>query len=241
MTIAMPHTALVLAAGLGTRMRPLTDDCPKPLIKLRGKALIDRMLDPLAAAGVQRVFINVHYLADQVEAHVAARTDLQVIISDERSDVLETGGAIAKVRGVLGDDPVMIANTDAFWSSASPAPLHALADAFDPARMDELLLLADTGQALGFDGAGDFFLNTRGELTRRGEAATAPFAYCGVRILRPQIYNGRAAERFSATRIWDALIPQARVHGIVLSEFWLHVGDPQAVKDAEMWLACHGQ
>ncbi len=240
MAIPVPHTAMVLAAGLGTRMRPLTDNLPKPLIEVRGKALIDRMLDPLVAAGVTRAIVNVHYLADQVETHVKRRTGIEIIISDERGEVLETGGALAKVRPLLGDDPVFVVNTDAFWAPESPAPAQALAAAFDAERMDALLLVADTGQSLGFDGAGDFFRADDGGLTRRGQAASAPFAYSGLRIIRPQLYDHEPVERFSALRVWDRLIPQNRLHGHVLDRFWLHVGDPGALRHADMWLACHG-
>jgi len=240
MGVPVPHTAMVLAAGLGTRMRPLTDDCPKPLIEVRGKALIDRMLDPLVAAGVKRAVVNVHYLADQVEAHLKARNDIEIVISDERGEVLETGGALAKARPLLGDDPIIVANTDAFWEPTSPEPVAALAAAFDPAAMDAILLVADTGRSLGFDGAGDFFRDEDGAMTRRGQAASAPYAYCGLRIIKPQLYDNQPVERFSALRVWDALIPQRRLHGLVLDRFWLHVGDPKALKDAEMWLTCHG-
>lgn len=240
MSVPVPHTAMVLAAGLGTRMRPLTDTTPKPLLKVRGKALIDRLLDPLVAAGVQRIVVNSHYLADQIDAHVLARTDVNVVLSDERGEVLETGGAIAKARGLLGDDPIYVLNTDAFWAPESPEPFLALAGAFDPAAEDERLLIADTGQALGFDGAGDFFLQGGDRLVRRGNAASAPWAYAGVRIMRPQLYDGMAVERFSALKIWDELIPQGRLAGQRLDRFWLHVGDPKALADAEMWIACHG-
>ncbi|MEZ5998127.1 MAG: nucleotidyltransferase family protein [Hyphomonas sp.] len=240
MSVPVPNTAMVLAAGLGTRMRPLTDDRPKPLIEVSGKTLIDRMLDPLVAAGVQRAIVNVHYLADQVEAHLRQRTDIEILISDERGEVLETGRALAKARPLLGDDPVLVANTDAFWAPASPEPVEALAAAFDPEEMDALLLIADIGRTLGFDGAGDFFQDEEGALTRRGTAPAAPYAYCGLRIIRPHLYDGVPIERFSALRIWDGLIPKRRLHGLVLDRFWLHVGDPKALKDAEMWLTCHG-
>ncbi|MCA8890370.1 MAG: nucleotidyltransferase family protein [Hyphomonas sp.] len=240
MSVPVPETAMVLAAGLGTRMRPLTDDCPKPLIEVRGKALIDRMLDPLAAAGVKRAIVNVHYLADQVEAHLKNRSDIEIVISDERGEVLETGGALAKARPLLGDEPILVANTDAFWEPAGPEPVQALAEAFDPEAMDALLLVADTGRTLGFGGAGDFFRHEDGSMTRRGDAPGAPYAFCGLRIIRPQLYDNEPVERFSALRVWTPLIEKKRLHGVLLDRFWLHVGDPQALKDAEMWLACHG-
>ena len=235
----MPHTAMVLAAGLGTRMRPLTEVTAKPLIEVGQKKLIDHLLDNLVAAGVARAVVNVHWFADLVEAHVKARTDIEVVISDERDQVLETGGGIAKARGLLGDDPVLVVNTDAFWGPAGAAPLVELADAFDPARMDECLLLADTGRSLGFHGAGDFFWEG-GPLRRRGDADSAPWAYAGIRILKPQLYDDEPVEPFSANRVWNRIVPSGRVHGCPLDRFWLHVGDPQAKEDAEMWLLCHG-
>lgn len=240
MSIPVPHTAMVLAAGLGTRMRPLTDTCPKPLIEVCGKSLIDRMLDPLAAAGVQRVVVNVHWLADMVERHVGARQDMEVLFSDERDQVLETGGGLAKAAPLLGDDPVFVVNTDAFWGAGDTAPLLALAEAFDPESMDELLLLADTQQSLGYAGAGDFIRHEDGHLTRRGDKPSAPWAYAGVRILKPQAFLGLEAEPFSvAWRIWGPLVEAGRLHGLPLDDFWLHVGDPQALKDAEVWLRRH--
>lgn len=240
MSIPVPHTAMVLAAGLGTRMRPLTDDRPKPLVEVSGKALIDRVLAPLALAGVKRIVVNVHYLADQIEAHMARELPFEVVISDERGEVLETGGGIAKARGLLGDDPVFVLNTDAFWAPEAAEPLLALADAFDPETEDERLLLADTGRALGFDGPGDFFLGDDGRLARRGEAPCAPWAYAGIRIIKPQVYDGRPVERFSAVKVWDELIASGRIRGLKLDAFWLHVGDPSALRDAEMWIGCHG-
>lgn len=240
MNVPVPHTAMVLAAGLGTRMRPLTNDCPKPLIPVRGRKLIDRVIAPLKAAGVQRIVVNVHYLPEQIEAYLKGLAGFEVIVSDERGEVLETGGGLAKARQHLGDDPVFVLNTDAFWFPETPNPLLALANAFDPAQEDERLLLADTGRALGFDGLGDFFMETDGRLKRRGETASAPWAYAGVRIMKPQVYDDRPVERFSAVKVWDELIPKGRARGLALDSFWLHVGDPQALKDAEMWVACHG-
>mgnify|MGYP003666913900 CR=1 FL=1 len=215
MSVPVPHTAMVLAAGLGTRMRPLTDEMPKPLIAVAGKRLIDRMLDPLVAAGVKRAIVNVHYLPEQVEA--------------------------AKARPLLGDDPIYVINTDAFWAPESGAPLVALADAFDPEHADALLMVADTGRCLGFDGAGDFFLGDDRRMVRRGDAKSAPWAYAGARIIRPQLYDAEPVERFSALRVWDRLIAERRLMGWPLDRFWLHVGDPGALKDAEMWLRCHGE
>ncbi|MFN3213391.1 MAG: nucleotidyltransferase family protein [Henriciella sp.] len=236
----MPHTAMVLAAGLGTRMRPLTDSTAKPLLEVAGRSMLDRLLDNLVGAGVARAVINVHWCADLVEAHLANRTDIEIIISDERAQVLETGGGLAKARPLLGDDPIFVVNTDAFWEPTGAGPLKALALSFKIELMDELLLLADTKRCLGFPGAGDFFRDDKGVLSRRGEAASAPWAYAGVRILKPQLYDGAPVEPFSANRIWNDLIPKARLHGLPLDRFWLHVGDPDALKHAEFWLRCHG-
>ena len=236
----MPHTAMVMAAGLGTRMRPLTEATAKPLLEVAGRSMIDRLLDNLVSAGVARVIVNVHWCADLVETHLQGRQDLQIVISDERTQVLETGGGLAKARPLLGDDPVFVVNTDAFWEPTGSEPLHELAERFDPARMDELLLLADTKRCLGFPGAGDFFRSDAGLLSRRGDAASAPWAYAGIRILKPSLYDDLPVEPFSANRVWEPLLQRGRVHGHPLDRFWLHVGDPKALADAEFWLRCHG-
>lgn len=236
----LPHTAMILAAGLGTRMRPLTDTTAKPLIEVAGKRLMDRQIGPLIDAGVKRLVVNTHWFADEVEAHARGIGGVDVIFSDEREQVLETGGALAKAAPLLGDDPVFVVNTDAFWAPADAAPLRALAAAYDPAKADEILLLADRERCLGFDGKGDFFLAEDGKLAHRGDAEAAPWAYAGLRIAKPSLYAAYPAEPFSAFRIWSGLLEQGRMHGLPLDRFWLHVGDPQALKDAEMWLRCFG-
>ena len=185
--------------------------------------------------------VNVHWCADAVEDYLKSVEGLDIIISDERAAVLETGGALALARPLLGDDPIYVVNTDAFWAHGGPEPLIDLANAFDPDIMDECLLLADRERCLGFDGPGDFFRDETGALTHRGEAASAPWAYAGVRILKPTLYDGLPAEPFSAFRIWKELLPKARMHGVPLDRFWLHVGDPGALKDAKMWLRCFGE
>ena len=241
MAIATPKTAMLLAAGLGTRMRPLTETTPKPLIPVAGKPVLDRLLEALTAAGVQRAVINIHWLADEMLAYLRVRRGIKVIFSDERDQLLETGGGLAKAAPMLGDAPVFVLNTDAFWAPTDPAPLRALAQAFDPARMDELLLLADRQRTLGYPGPGDFHLNDSGALSRRGSDPTADWAYAGVRIAKLGAYAAEPIEPFSANRIWDRMLPNGRVHGLPLDRFWLHVGDPQALKDAEMWVRCHGE
>lgn len=239
--MAVPKTAMLLAAGRGSRMRPLTDTTPKPLIPVAGRPILDRLVSALRTAGVERLVINTHWLAEQVEQYANALSGAEVILSDERGQVLETGGALVKARPHLGDDPIFVVNTDAFWAPTGPQPLLDLAAAYDPSEMDDLLLLADRGRTLGYDGLGDFHQSAGGQLTRRGDAASADWAYAGVRITKPDLYDGESVAPFSANRIWDRLIPNGRLHGLPLDCFWLHVGDPGALKDAEMWLRCHGE
>ncbi|MGB3627038.1 MAG: nucleotidyltransferase family protein [Henriciella sp.] len=236
----IPQTAMILAAGLGTRMRPLTNETAKPLLEVAGKRLIDRQLEPLLEAGVKRFVVNTHWCADQVEAHMNGITGAEVVFSDEREQVLETGGALAKAAPLLGDDPVFVVNTDAFWAPSDAAPLRELAGAYFPTYMDEILLLADRERCLGFGGAGDFFRDEKGALTHRGDEPSAPWAYAGLRIVNPALYADQPVEPFSAFRIWSDLLPNKRMHGVPLDRFWLHVGDPGALKDAEMWLRCFG-
>jgi len=227
-----PKTAMVLAAGLGTRMRPLTNDRPKALVEVGGRALIDHVLDRLVAAGVEKAVVNVHWFADRLESHLKARTDVEIVISDERAELLETGGGVKHARALLGDDPVWVANIDSVWLDDGDA-LVDLARAWDPERMDVLLLLARREGSIGFEGDGDFFLEDDGRLTFRGEAPSAPYAYMGAHIMKPQIVDGEATGPFSLSRIWRRLAPEGRLHGRVLDGFWMHVGDPASRDEAE--------
>lgn len=226
-------TAMVMAAGVGSRMRPLTDDRCKALVEVGGKALIDWTLDKLAGAGVARVVVNVHHFADALEAHLAARTRPEIMISDERGRLLETGGGLTKAAPLLGSAPIFTANIDALWVDGALAELARLAAAFDPARMDFLLMLARLDHTLGFDGPGDFFVDSDGRLTRRGARAAAPFAYAGVQVMNPGVLAGRAIEPFSTNRLWDEALAKGRIFGCVMDAFWMHVGDPQARDAAE--------
>ena len=231
-----PKTAMVLAAGLGTRMRPLTDDRPKALVEVGGKALIDHVLDRLAEAGVERAVVNVHWFADRLEAHLANRTRPAVVISDERAELLETGGGLKKARPLLGDDPVFVANIDSVWIDRSDAPGGALGDLvklWDPERMDAALLLARREGSIGFEGDGDFFLGEEGRLTFRGEAASAPFAYMGVHITRPDYVADGPEGPFSLATLWRGSAAQGRLFGCVLDGDWMHVGDPRSRDEAE--------
>src|ERR1044071_1263726 len=183
-----PRTAMVLAAGLGTRMRPLTDKKPKPLVEVAGKALLDHMLDRLADAGVETAVANVHYLADQIERHVASRKSPRVIISDERAKILGTGGGVVKALPQLGTSPFFHVNSDSIWSEGVTPNLTRLAATFDPATMDALLLLAPTAGSIGYAGRGDFMMAQDGRLTRRSEQYVAPFVYAGAAILLPSLF-----------------------------------------------------
>jgi MurNAc alpha-1-phosphate uridylyltransferase len=232
-------TAMVLAAGLGTRMRPLTDDRPKALVEVDGKALIDHVLDRLVDAGCERAVVNVHWFADRLEAHLAARTDIEIVISDERAELLETGGGLKHARGLLGDDPVWVANIDSVWIDRSDALGH-LARAWDPERMETLLMLAEREMSIGFEGAGDFFLEDNGALTFRGEAPSAPYAYMGVHITKPQIVDDGPDGPFSLSQIWRRMATKGLLHGRVLDGFWMHVGDPVSRDEAEAKLRASG-
>lgn len=228
------RTGMALAAGLGTRMRPLTNDRPKALVEVKGRALLDWALDRFAASDVERAVVNIHHFPDLMEAHIAARqTGLELLISDERETVLETGGGVVKALPLLGSDPVFISNIDAVWIDEGERELDRMRAAWDGDRMDVLLLLAPLEQTLGFYGAGDFFLQPDGRVAWRGDADRAPYAYAGVQIHNPAIMQGRAVEPFSMTQVWRELVPQGRVHGLVMESFWMHVGDPQARIDAE--------
>jgi MurNAc alpha-1-phosphate uridylyltransferase len=223
---------MVMAAGLGTRMRPLTNDRPKALVEVGGKPLIDHALDRLADAGVRTAVVNVHYFADLMEAHLGRRVAPRIVISDERAELMETGGGIRQARPLLGDDPVYVANTDSIWTEDSGSALAALANAWNPEAMDVCLLLARMDRSLGFDGPGDAFLED-GRVRFRGEAPTAPYAYMGFQILKPGIVDGGPDGPFSLTRSWRPLAEQGRIGGVVLDGDWMHVGDPASRDAAE--------
>lgn len=234
----MIDTALILAAGLGTRMRPLTDDRPKALVEVGGKALIDHMIDRLKAAGVRRFVVNVHYFADRLEAHLRCRTDIEIIISDERDKLLETGGGLKKARPLLGEDALFVTNIDSVWiEDRADTALSDLKARWQPEKMDTLLLLAHMNRSSGFDGAGDFYLTADGQLQFRGQAASAPYAYMGVHITRPSIIDTVHDEVFSLTPIWRRSAEQNRLYGAVMEGDWMHVGDPQARDIAEARLS----
>ena len=226
-------TAMVLSAGLGTRMRPITDTIPKPLVEVHGKTLLDHALDALAEGGVRRTFVNVHYLADQIEAHVRTRSKPQIIISDERAELLDSGGGVTHAIANEPDGPMLILNGDSFWVDVGQPNVERLITAWKPDQMDMLLLLASAKQATGFDGAGDFFMNTQGQLTQRGATDSAPHIYAGVIVTTTNYLRTIPDAKFSLNRLFDAAIQQNRLYGLALDGLWLHVGTPASIAEAE--------
>jgi len=224
---------MVLAAGLGLRMRPLTDHLPKPLIRVAGRPLLDHALDKLAAAGVTEAVVNVHYLPDQIIDHVASRTRPRVIISDEREHVLGTGGGVVKALPLLGPAPFFHVNSDTLWIDGVQPNLGRLADAFDPARMDILLLMAPTASSIGYGGRGDYAMLSDGALRKRREHQIVPFVYAGAAIFSPSIFAGAPSGDFSLTKMFDTANDQERLFGLRLDGVWMHVGSPDAVHAAE--------
>ena len=231
--------AIVLAAGLGKRMRPITDTLPKPLVAIGGKTMLDHALDRLAEAGVERAVVNVHHLPERIEQHVAARRQPRIIISDERGLLLETGGGAKKALPELGSEPFFSVNADSLWSENGVSNLSAMAAAWDPARMDLLLLLSEREGSVGFDGAGDFFRDAEGRLTRRGKATSAPFVYAGVAILKPELFADTPEGSFSFNLLFDRAIAAGRLFGHELDGRWLHVGTREAIPLAEAAYAAH--
>jgi MurNAc alpha-1-phosphate uridylyltransferase len=226
---------MVLAAGLGTRMRPLTDSRPKALVEVGGKALIDHVLDRLRDAGVQRAVVNVHHFPDAMEAHLARRTDLQVLISDERDGLLDSGGGIQHARALLGEQPIYVANIDSLWLESGTPALEALKRAWRPEAMDLLLMVVRRGNGIGFEGPQGFFMDPDGRLTHSTSPdVVTPYANVGVGILKPQILDGEPMNApFPIQPVWRRLQGQGRLYGAAMDAFWMHVGDPAARDAAE--------
>lgn len=228
-----PHKAMVLAAGLGLRMRPLTDAVPKPLVRVAGRPLLDHVLDRLAEAGVTEAVVNVHYLPDQIIDHVATRATPRVVISDERDQVLGTGGGVVKALPLLGSEPFFHVNSDTMWIEGVRHNLTRLADTFDPARMDILLLMAPTASSIGYSGQGDYSMQPDGTLRKRREHQVVPFVYAGAAIISPAIFANAPQGEFSLIRMFDEANEQDRLFGLRLDGVWMHVGTPDAVIAAE--------
>ncbi|MBB5049314.1 MurNAc alpha-1-phosphate uridylyltransferase [Rhodopseudomonas rhenobacensis] len=228
-----PDRAMILAAGLGLRMRPITDTIPKPLVSVAGKPLLDHVLDRLAEAGVAEAVVNVHYLPDQIIDHVAGRKQPRVLISDERDAVLGTGGAVVKALPLLGATPFFHLNADTMWIDGAQSNLARLAATFDPERMDILLLMAATANSIGYSGSGDYAMAPDGTLRKRKELEVVPFVYAGVAIMSPQLFAEAPQGEFPLTRIFDRVSEQGRLFGLRLDGVWMHVGTPDAIQTAE--------
>lgn len=231
-----PQTAMVLAAGLGHRMRPLTDTMPKPLVPLGGRPLIDHVLDRIAEAGIERVVANVHYRADQIVTHLALRTVPQIAISDESAVLLDTGGGVRRALPQLGPGPFLIHNSDSVWIDGSRPNLPRLFQAWRDEDMDCLMLLAPVETSIGYSGNGDFSLDGRGRVARRVKGQSVPFVFTGVSIAHPRLFADSPEGAFSLNRLWDRAIAVNRVYGLTLDGIWMHVGDPAALERAEKQL-----
>lgn len=228
-----PTTAMVLAAGLGTRMRPLTDTMPKPLVRVAGKPLLDHVLDKLGEAGVTEAVVNVHYLPDQIVSHLAPRKSPRIAISDERDVILGTGGGVVKALPKLGTRPFFHVNSDTLWIDGVRSNLMRLGTAFDESTMDALLLLAPTATSIGYDGAGDYAMAADGTLKRRKEREVVPFVYAGAAVLSPKLFDGAPQGEFSLLKLFDRAMDAGRLHGLRLEGVWMHVGTPEAIAEAE--------
>jgi len=235
----VPKTAMVMAAGLGKRMRPLTVSRPKPLIEVAGKPLIDHVFDRLAAAGVERAVVNVHYLADQLEAHLRARVKgIELAISDERKQLLETGGGLVQARDLLGDQPFLCVNSDNLWVDGPTDAIRLLASQWDDARMDALLLLVPLARATCHRGQGDFRLDAFGRITeRRKPGRLAPFVFTGIQILSPRVIRDWPEGPFSTNLFWNRAMQEGRLWGAVHQGLWFDVGSPKAIRATELALA----
>jgi MurNAc alpha-1-phosphate uridylyltransferase len=229
---AMPASAMVLAAGLGTRMGPLSQSRPKPLVEVMGRALIDHGLDRLAQAGITTAVINVHHFADAIEAHLKRRKRPRIVISDEREQLFSTGGGIAKALPLIGSAPFVLLNSDSLWIEGATANLVRLARGFDRGRMDALLLLTSSVDAIGYDGPGDYAMDADGRLHGRGESKV-PFVYAGVAILSPALFSGAPKGAFPLSILFDRAEKSGRLFGLPLEGTFLHVGTPEAIVAAE--------
>ncbi|MFT6580274.1 MAG: nucleotidyltransferase family protein [Alphaproteobacteria bacterium] len=230
------NQAMVLAAGLGTRMRPLTDDRPKPLVSLNGITLLDRVLDHLKTQGVTKIVVNTHYRAAQIEAHISDRAEIVVSREPER---LETGGGVLNALAEFGDNPFFVVNSDAVWLDGPTPTLARMARLWDGEAMDSLLLMHRMTLLLGESGIGDYFLSPLGEARRRAGADVAPYLFAGVQILHPRLFAGRAPGAFSLNQLYDKAQDATRLYGMVHDGEWYHVGTPSELRIAEHCIA-HG-
>jgi N-acetyl-alpha-D-muramate 1-phosphate uridylyltransferase len=237
--MTVPATAMVLAAGLGTRMRPLTDTKPKPLIEVAGRSMLDRILDHLAAAGVGTAVVNLHHLGGQIRAHLANRQQPRIVLSDETDRLLETGGGVCRALPLLGPAPFFVLNGDVLWQDGVKPTLLDLASFWRDAEMDALLLMHPTGTALGYEGLGDFLMDQHGRLVRRS-VGVAPFLFAGIQILHPRLFADCTPEPFSLNRLYDRAAANGRLYGARHLGRWMHIGTPAGLAEAELALK-HGE
>ena len=234
----VPKTAIVMAAGLGKRMRPLTATRPKPLIEVAGRPLLDHVLERLRSAGVEKVVVNVHYLPDTLEAHLAKKVHgLDVVISDERDQLLETGGGLVRAEPLIDVDPFLVVNSDNFWVDGPADTLRVLASHWDDERMDALLLLVPHARAQNHRGMGDFHMDRFGRLRRRHRGRVAPFVYTGIQMIAKRLLEGAPQGPFSTNILWDKAIETGRCFGAVHQGLWFDVGTPAAIGQTESFLA----
>lgn len=230
---AVPNTAMILAAGLGLRMRPLTEKTPKPLINVAGRPLILPILNALAKANVARVVINMHHLADQIRAFASGIETPQIILSDEQAELLDSGGGVKKALPIIGSSPFFVLNADSFWIDGPRSNLVRMAEAWQPSQMDILLLVVSGAQMTGYSGQGDFMMSSDSRLSRRPEKSVAPFVYAGVAIIKPELFAKTPEGPFSLNVLFDRAIEAGKLFGLRLDGEWLHVGTPDAIADAE--------
>jgi MurNAc alpha-1-phosphate uridylyltransferase len=234
----VPTTAMVLAAGLGKRMRPLTATRPKPLVEVAGRTMLDRTLDHLRAAGLRKAVVNVHYFADQVEAHLGGREQgLEIAISDERAQLLETGGGVTKALPLIDGDPFFVVNSDNLWVDGVVPSLQLLTRHWDTATMDALLLLVPLARASSHSGRGDFHMDAAGRLRWRRDGRMAPFVYTGVMLVARRLFDDAPAGAFGFRLLWDKAMAEGRLFGVTHAGLWADVGTPPAVAATETLLA----
>lgn len=230
-------TAMIMTAGLGTRMAPLTDEVPKPLIEVAGKPIVDHVLDRLVAAGIKRVVANLHYKHRQMRAHLERRNDVEILFSDETGKLLETGGGIKKALPLIDRDEFLVANTDAFWVEGVGSNLQRLIEAWHPQEMDSLILCAPTVTAAGGIARGDFMMHADGRLARRGPQPVAPFMMAGVYLIKAELFKDTPEGAFSTNLLWDRALEAGRLYGSRLEGLWLHASRPQDLDEIERALS----
>lgn len=231
--------AMVLAAGLGLRMRPVSETRPKPLVTIAGRTMLDHVLDRLIEAGVERIVVNIHYRPEMIREVLARRREVEIVISDETDKLLDTGGGIAKALAHFEGEPFFTHNADSLWTEGMGRTLAHMKARFDPERMEALMLMASTVSSLGYFGRGDFMMGEDGRLTRRDEARVAPFVWAGVQVVHPRLFKDCPKSAFSTNLLWNRAIEAGRLFGIRHDGVWMHVGCPEGLRQAEAFLAQH--